>query len=144
LRGRLPEACVIVLTAFTDRGKVFSALEAGAHGYLIKSGSATHLIKALDEVVEGGTPLDAKIAGMVLNTFQKLKPIASEDNLSPREQEILKLVAQGLTKKAVASELGISLSSVVTYLRRIFDKLHVHSQPAAVSEAIRRGWLDFS
>jgi DNA-binding NarL/FixJ family response regulator len=144
LRERLPEARVIVLTAFINREKVFSALEAGAHGYLIKSANATDLLKSLDEVVEGGTPLDAKIAGMVLDTFQKLNPIADEEKLAPRELDILRLVAQGLTKAAVADELGISPHSVSGYLRRAFDKLHVHSLPAAVSAAIRRGLLDFS
>ena len=144
LREYLPHASVIVLTAFTNRQKVFAALEAGAHGYLIKAASAEHLVKALDEVVEGGTPLDAKIAGMVLNTFQRLQPIAAAEGLAPREVEILQLVARGLTKAAVADELGISTHSVSGYLRRAFDKLHVHSLPAAVSEAIRRGLLDFS
>lgn len=144
LRERLPDARIIVLTAFTNRTKVFAALEAGAHGYLIKAANATHLIKALDEVVQGGTPLDAKIAGMVLDTFQKLQPIASGERLAPREADILRLIAKGLTKDAVADELGISPHSVSGYLRRAFDKLHVHSLPAAVSEAIRRGLLDFS
>jgi len=144
LRERLPDARVIVLTAFVNREKVFAALEAGAHGYLIKSANATNLIKALDEVAEGGTPLDAKIAGMVLDTFQKLKPIADEEKLAPRELDILRLVAEGMTKNAVADELGISPHSVSGYLRRAFDKLHVHSLPAAVSAAIRRGLIDFS
>jgi DNA-binding NarL/FixJ family response regulator len=144
LREGLRKARVIILTAFVDREKVFSALEAGAHGYLIKSANATHLINALDEVAEGGTPLDARIAGFVLNTFQKLQPIADEEQLAPREIEILRLVSEGLTKSAVASELGISPHSVSGYLRRAFDKLHVHSLPAAVSAAIRRGLLDFS
>ncbi len=144
LRERLPDARIIVLTAFTDREKVFAALEAGAHGYLVKAGSAPHLVKTLDEVVEGGTPLDARIAGMVLNRFQKLRPIAAEEHLSPREHEVLQLVAQGLTKDAIASELDISLSCVSVYLRRTYDKLHVHSLPAAISAAIRRGLLDFS
>lgn len=144
LRERLSDARIIVLTAFTDRKKVFAALEAGAHGYIIKAGSAAHLAKSLDEVVEGGTPLDAKIAGMVLNRFQKLQPIDDEERLSTREQEVLRLVAQGLTKTAIADELEISVPSVSTYLQRTFDKLHVHSLPAAVSEAIRRGLLDFS
>jgi len=144
LRERLSDARIIVLTAFTDRKKVFAALEAGAHGYIIKASSASQLAQSLDEVVEGGTPLDAKIAGMVLNRFQKLQPIDEEERLSAREQEVLQLVARGLTKTAIADELEISSPSVSTYLQRTFDKLHVHSLPAAVSEAIRRGLLDFS
>lgn len=144
LRERLPDARVVVLTAFSNREKVFAALEAGAHGYLIKSANARRLVQVLDEVASGGTPLDPKIAGMVLNTFQKLSPIQDEAGLAPRELEILRLVAEGMTKNTVADELGISPHSVSGYLRRAFDKLHVHSLPAAVSAAIRRGLLDFS
>ncbi len=144
LRERLPEARVVVLTAFTDRAKVFSALEAGAHGYLVKASSAARLIKMLEDVVGGGTTLDPQIAGMVLDTFRKLNPIADEERLGNREIEILQLVAEGLTKTAIADELGISSHTVSNYVRRIFDKLHVHSLPAAVSAATRRGLLDFS
>jgi DNA-binding NarL/FixJ family response regulator len=144
LREKLPDARVIILTAFTDRAKVFAALEAGAHGYLVKAGSPTRLLQTLNEVIGGGTPLDPQIAGMLLDTFQKLRPIAEEENLAPREKEVLQLVARGLTKQQVADELEISLHSVSGYLRRAFDKLHVHSLPAAVSAAIRRGLLDFS
>lgn len=144
LREKLPDARVIILTAFTDRSTVFAALEAGAHGYLVKTGSPTRLLQTLNEVSAGGTPLDPQIAGMVLTTFQKLKPIAEVEALSPREKEILQLVARGLTKQQVGDELGISPHSVSGYLRRAFDKLHVHSLPAAVSAAIRRGLLDFS
>ncbi|MFK7850958.1 MAG: response regulator [Akkermansiaceae bacterium] len=144
LREKLPEARVIILTAFTDRSTVFAALEAGAHGYLLKTGSPARLLQTLNEVAAGGTPLDPQIAGMVLTTFQKLKPIAEEEALSPRERQILQLVARGLTKQQVGDELEISPHSVSGYLRRAFDKLHVHSLPAAVSAAIRRGLLDFS
>ncbi len=144
LREKFPDARVIVLTAFTDREKVFAALEAGAHGYLIKAATATRLISALDEVAGGGTPLDPQIAGMVLNTFRQLRPISVEENLSERECEILRLVADGMTKQQIAGELDISPHTVSAHLRRVFDKLHVHSLPAAVSTAIRRGLLDFS
>jgi len=144
LREQLPDARIIVLTAFTDREKVFTALKAGAHGYLIKSATATRLISALDEVAGGGTPLDPQIAGMVLNTFRQLRPISVKEKLSDRECEILRLVADGLTKQQIAGQLTISSHTVSAHLRRVFDKLHVHSLPAAVSTAIRRGQLDFS
>lgn len=144
LREKLPDGRVVVLTAFTDREKVFQALEKGAHGYLIKAATVKRLVSMLNEVAGGGTPLDPQIAGMVLQAFRQLRPIPSEENLSDREREILLLVADGLTKQAIAEELGISQHSVSTYLRRVFDKLHVHSLPAAISTAIRRGLLDFS
>ncbi|RYD33610.1 MAG: response regulator transcription factor, partial [Verrucomicrobiaceae bacterium] len=75
IRELLPDARVLVLTAFTDKAKVFAALEAGAHGYLVKAGSASRLMDTLEEVLAGGTPLDPKIAGMILQTFRQLSPI---------------------------------------------------------------------
>ena len=141
MRELLPKAQVIVLTAFTDRKKVFAAIKAGAHGYLIKAATATRLIRALDEVTEGGTPLDPQIAGMVLNTFRQLRPTSIAGNLSPRESEVLNLVADGMTKQQIAEKLKLSPHTVSAHLRRVFDKLHVHSLPAAVSTAIRHGLL---
>lgn len=144
IRELLPLAQVLVLTAFTDKEKVFSALEAGAHGYLVKAGSATRLIEMLEDVLAGGTPLDPKIAGMVLQSFQRLSPIVDAESLSARECEVLQLSAKGLTRQDIAAELELSQHSVTEYIRRSFDKLHVRSLPAAVSEAIRRGLLDLS
>jgi len=144
IRELLPEARVLVLTAFTDKAKVFSALEAGAHGYLVKAGSASRLLETLEEVLAGGTPLDPKIAGMILQTFRQLSPIPEAESLSARECEVLQLSAKGLTRKEIAEELKLSEHSVTEYIKRSFDKLHVRSLPAAVSEAIRRGFLKLS
>ena len=144
IRELLPEARVLVLTAFTDKAKVFAALEAGAHGYLVKAGSASRLMETLEEVLSGGTPLDPKIAGMILQTFRQLSPIPDADSLSVRECEVLQLSAKGLNRQEIADELKISQHSATEYIKRSFDKLHVRSLPAAVSEAIRRGFLDLS
>ena len=144
IREILPLVQVLVLTAFTDREKVFAALEAGAHGYLVKAGSATRLIETLEEVLGGGTPLDPKIAGMVLERFRKISPISESETLSNREAEVLQLAAKGMTRQEIADELEVSTHSVTEYTRRCFDKLHVRNLPAAVSEAIRRGLLDLS
>ena len=144
VRTLLPEARVLVLTAFTDKTKVFAALEAGAHGYLVKAGSALRLLETLEEVLAGGTPLDPKIAGMILQTFRKLSPIPEAESLSGRECEVLQLAAKGLTRQEIADRLTLSQHSVTEYIKRSFDKLHVRNLPAAVSEAIRRGFLDLS
>ncbi|NQX02819.1 response regulator transcription factor [bacterium] len=144
IRELLPDARVLVLTAFTDKAKVFAALEAGAHGYLVKAGSATRLMETLEEVLSGGTPLDPKIAGMILQTFRKLSPIPEAESLSGRECEVLQLSAKGMNRQEIADELKLSQHSVTEYIKRSFDKLHVRSLPAAVSEAIRRGFLDLS
>lgn len=144
IRELAPRVQVLVLTAFTDKAKVFAALEAGAHGYLVKAGSASRLIATLEEVLAGGTPLDPKIAGMILQTFRRLSPIQGAEALSARECDVLQLSAKGLTRQEVADHLGISQHSVTEYIKRCFDKLHVRNLPAAVSEAIRRGLLDLS
>lgn len=144
VRSLLPDARVLVLTAFTDKTKVFAALEAGAHGYLVKAGSALRLMETLEEVLAGGTPLDPKIAGMILQTFRKLSPIPEAESLSGRECEVLQLAAKGLTRQEIADHLTLSQHSVTEYIKRSFDKLHVRNLPAAVSEAIRRGFLDLS
>ncbi len=144
IRELLPEARVLVLTAFTDKAKVFAAIEAGAHGYLVKAGSAVRLLETLEEVLAGGTPLDPKIAGMILQTFRKLSPIPEAEALSNRECEVLQLAAKGMTRQEIADELTLSTHSVTEYIKRSFDKLHVRNLPAAVSEAIRRGFLDLS
>jgi DNA-binding NarL/FixJ family response regulator len=144
VRELLPEARILVLTAFTDKTKVFAALEAGAHGYLVKAGSARRLIETLEEVLSGGTPLDPKIAGMVLQTFRQLSPISEAESLSKRECEVLQLSAKGLTRQEIADTLALSPHSVTEYIKRSFEKLHVRNLPAAVSEAIRRGFLDLS
>ncbi|MEX1049532.1 MAG: response regulator transcription factor [Akkermansiaceae bacterium] len=144
VRELLPQARVLVLTAFTDKAKVFAALEAGAHGYLVKAGSANRLMETLEEVLAGGTPLDPKIAGMILQTFRQLSPIPEAESLSAREREVLQLSAKGFNRQEIADELKISQHSATEYIKRSFDKLHVRSLPAAVSEAIRRGFLDLS
>ena len=144
IRELLPDARVLVLTAFTDKAKVFAALESGAHGYLVKAGSAIRLMETLEEVLAGGTPLDPKIAGMILQTFRQLSPIPDAESLSGRECEVLQLAAKGLTRQEIADELTLSPHSVTEYIKRSFEKLHVRNLPAAVSEAIRRGFLDLS
>ena len=144
IREMLPLVQILVLTAFTDKAKVFAALEAGAHGYLVKAGSATRLISTLEEVLAGGTPLDPKIAGMILQTFRQISPVTDGEALSEREREVLQLSAKGLTRQEVADRLGISQYTVTDYIKRSFEKLHVRNLPSAVSEAIRRGFLDLS
>jgi len=142
IREKLPLARVFILTAFHDREKVFAALKAGAHGYLIKTGGALKVLRTLDDVAEGGVPLDPQIAGLVLQTFRKLTATIARIELSEQETEVLRRIAKGMTKKAVAHDMGLSLHTVDNYLRRVFEKLHVQSLPAAVAAAIRSGLLD--
>lgn len=144
LRIAFPTCRILVLTAYNDRENVFEALKAGASGYLLKTGSASRLIEMLEEMDQGGTPLDPQIAGMILATFQKLSPAPSEESLSEKETQALGLFADGETKKGVAAEMDVSYATVDQYVRRIFKKLHVQSMPAAVKKGIQKGILDLS
>jgi DNA-binding NarL/FixJ family response regulator len=141
VREKIPATRVFVLTAFHDREKVFSALKFGAHGYLIKTGGALKVLRTLDEVAEGGVPLDPQIAGMVLENFRAHSPPAKEIELSDREADVLLRIAEGMTKVQAADDMGLSVHTVDQYLRRAFEKLHVRSLPAAVAAAIRAGHL---
>lgn len=142
IREKLSDTRIFILTAFHDREKVFSALKAGAHGYLIKTGGALKVLRTLDEVAEGGVPLDPQIAGMVLDTFQRLAPKSVPIELSDREADVLRRIAEGMTKKEVADDLDLSQHTVDQYLRRAFEKLHVRSLPAAVAAAIKNGLIE--
>jgi DNA-binding NarL/FixJ family response regulator len=124
--------------------KVFAALKAGAHGYLIKTGGALKVLRTLDDVAEGGVPLDPQIAGLVLQAFQQLPQKRESIGLSEQETEVLRRIAKGMTKKEVAQDMSLSLHTVDNYLRRAFEKLHVQSLPAAVAAAIRSGLLDLA
>lgn len=141
IREKLASTRIFVLTAFHDREKVFSALKFGAHGYLIKTGGALKVLRTLDEVAEGGVPLDPQIAGMVLENFRAQVPPAKEVELSDREADVLLRIAEGMTKVQTADDMGLSVHTVDQYLRRAFEKLHVRSLPAAVAAAIRAGHL---
>ena len=142
IREHLPDARIFILTAFHDREKVFAALKAGAHGYLIKTGGAMKVLRTLDEVAEGGVPLDPQIAGLVLQAFQKFTPTSARIELSEQETEVLRRIEKGMTKKETAYNMGLSQHTVDQYLRRTFEKLHVQSLPAAVTAAIRSGLLE--
>ncbi len=142
IREKLTNTRIFILTAFHDREKVFSALKSGAHGYLIKTGGALKVLRTLDEVAEGGVPLDPLIAGMVLENFRGNSPPSNEIELSEREADVLRRIAEGMTKVQAADDMNLSVHTVDQYLRRAFEKLHVRSLPAAVAAALRAGLLE--
>ena len=142
IRERIPNGRIFILTAFHDREKVFAALKAGAHGYIIKTGGALKVLRTLDDVANGGVPLDSQIAGMVLRTFQQLSPTNTPVELSEQEIQVLRRISKGMTVKTAANDMGLSPHTVDNYVRRAFEKLHVQSLPAAVAAAIRSGLLE--
>lgn len=134
VKPRVPQTQFVMLTVYEDSNHIFDALSAGATGYLVKTTSREALIAALQEVHAGGSPMSSNIARKVVQSLQRSKPVVMQSTaLSKRENEILVLLAQGYLYKEIADITGISLRTVNTYIRRIYEKLHVHSRAQAVA-----------
>ncbi|HMJ71305.1 MAG TPA: response regulator transcription factor [Cyclobacteriaceae bacterium] len=125
---------VIMLTVFDDNRNVFDAICAGASGYLLKKHISSRLFDALDEVLAGGAPMSPSIARMVIASMQPATP--NPYQLTPREKDVLKSLSRGNSYKLIAAEFDISVDTVRTHLKKIYEKLQVHSQTEAVSKAI--------
>ena len=134
LKAVLPGVQIVMLTVFEDEERVFDALAAGATGYLVKRTPPAEILAAIAEVRRGGSPMSSAIARKVVQAFQHSRRSAPGGalELSPREQEILTLLARGLRYKEVADQLGIALDTVRSHIRRIYEKLHVTSRTEAV------------
>jgi len=142
LRGLLPGVPILVLTVHGEDQPIFDALCAGACGYLLKDVEPARLLAAIREVHGGGAPMSPEIARRVLAMFQKLaSPKAGESGLSVRELEVLNLLAEGDSYKTCADRLAVSIDTIRFHVRRIYERLHVHSRSEAVSKAMRRGWI---
>ncbi len=140
LKQLVPTLQVVMLTAYEDTENIFNSLAAGASGYLLKRSKSAEILDALREVQGGGSPMTAHIARKVVQSFQATSaaPVASTEELSPREQEVLDLLSQGFMYKEISDKLGISFETVRTYIRRIYEKLHVRTRTEAVAKALRR------
>jgi len=141
LKVKLPDTLFIMFTVYEDDNRIFDALAAGACGYLLKQTSKTALLRAIRDAVDGGSPMSSSIARRVVHSFQCQKPNQAEkkasDALSPREAEILRLLAGGYLYKEIADELGVAEPTVNSFIRRIYDKLQVHSRSQAIAEYFR-------
>lgn len=132
LKELMPALEVLMLTTYEDNDLIFNSLRAGAKGYLLKKMAPTELIEAIGQVHAGGAPMPMQIARKVVQYFQGLGATASEvEKLSPREQEILALLAKGAYYKEIADALKISISTVRTHIQHIYEKLHVQSRTDA-------------
>jgi len=140
LKQILPETQVIMLTAYEDTENIFNSLAAGASGYLLKRSKSAEILEAIHDVLAGGSPMSTHIARKVVQSFQKPAPapVPADEELSPREQEVLNHLAQGLMYKEISDKLGISFETVRTYIRRIYEKLHVRTRTEAVAKVLRR------
>jgi DNA-binding NarL/FixJ family response regulator len=138
LQPSLPKTPVVMLTVFEDTGKIFSAITAGASGYLLKRMPPSKLLDAISEVVSGGSPMSAPIARKVVQML-KTMPAPGDDNmnLSDREREVIDGMAAGKPYKEIADQLGVSVHTVRSYIRRIYEKLHVRTRTEAVAKYFR-------
>ena len=133
LKELLPQTQIIILTAMNDKELIFLALQAGANGYLLKRTAPADLHNALLDVVNGGSPMSSEIARLVVDSFhRKVRTADKSAGLSAREEEILVLLSKGHSNKAIAAELGLSIETIYTHLKRVYEKMHVHSRTEAV------------
>ena len=139
IRQLYPDLPIIMLTVFDDNENIFKAIYAGASGYILKRYVTAEIVAAIHNVLSGGAPMTGTVAKKVL----QMLPIAAnpeEDEkqlLTIKEKDILQLLVKGYSYKMIASEINISIDTVRFHIKKIYDKLHVHSSTAAVSKAIK-------
>jgi DNA-binding NarL/FixJ family response regulator len=141
LRRLSPSSKIIIITVHDDDENVFNAICAGASGYLLKDLSADKIVASINEVMNGGAPMNSHIAKKVLNMFRDQNVKSNGYSLSEREKEILSLLVEGLSKKQIAEKIFLSHHTVDSHLRNIYAKLEVHSRSSAISKAIREKLL---
>jgi DNA-binding NarL/FixJ family response regulator len=135
LKPLLPDTQFVMLTVYEDAEHIFNALAAGASGYLLKRMPRAELLAALKDVHAGGSPMTSNIARKVVQSFRRTDAQSADaEDLSPREREVLELLARGYLYKEIAESLQISVPTVNTYIRRIYEKLHVRSRSQAVAK----------
>ena len=138
LQERHPKLLLLALTVYDDDDRIFEALCAGACGYLLKKTPPARLLESLSEAVAGGSPMSPEIARRVVTLFRDLRPAPRPDcQLTPHETRILKLLVDGHNYTTAATELGVSVNTIAFHMRRIYEKLQVHSKSQAVSKALR-------
>ncbi|HEY76583.1 MAG TPA: response regulator transcription factor [Thermoflexia bacterium] len=144
IKEQFPEVRVLILTAYDDDPYIFALLQAGADGYVLKTASGDELVQAVRTVHQGKSALSPEVATKVVQQAMTGKPSTASDQvepLTPRELDVLRLAARGLTNRAIGHELGISHRTVQGHLASIYGKLGVNSRTEAVTEALRRGWI---
>ncbi len=138
LKEKYPALPVVVLTEIDDDGKVIDAFYSGASGYLLKTTAPAKLLESIREAASGGAPMSPEIARRVIELFRNIRPsIRSNYELTPHERRVLKLLVEGHNYKTSAKVLGVSVNTVSFHVRRIYEKLVVHSKSEAVAKALR-------
>lgn len=134
LKALLPSIRVVMLTVYENPELIFDALSAGAIGYLLKQRPTAELLNAIRDAHQGGAPMSSQIARKVVQFFQAGSSTNESEELSAREREVLDSLAKGYLIKEIADRMGLSFDTVRTYIRRIYEKLHVHSRSQAVAK----------
>jgi DNA-binding NarL/FixJ family response regulator len=139
IRNKFPEIKILMQTVFEDNEKIFQSILAGASGYILKNTQPSRILDFIHETYEGGAPMSPPVATKVLKMLgQKTSSVKTDDfNLSQREKEILTCLVNGMSYKLIADECFISIDTVRTHIKSIYDKLHVHSKGEAIVKAIK-------
>ena len=130
IKNKFPEVKVLMQTAYDDSEKIFTSIKNGASGYILKNDKPQRILQAIEEVFEGGAAMNPAIAQKVLDYF---KPTKNKSPLSPKENEVLSLLAEGLSYKMIADQLGVSYTTINTHTKRIYEKLHISSLGEAIA-----------
>jgi DNA-binding NarL/FixJ family response regulator len=139
LKAQLPNLQVLMLTRYEQSDSIFNSIRAGASGYLLKNTPPVEIIQAIEQVHAGGAPMSMQIARKVIDHFRQIQRPASEvEQLTAREQEILRLLSKGYYYKEISDSLGITYNTVRTHLQHIYEKLHVQSRTGAVLKFLGR------
>lgn len=143
IKEKYPQMLILMITVYDDDERIFDALCAGANGYLLKRTPPMRLLESLREAVDGGSPMSPEVASKVIRLFREIRPPATVDyDLTPHEMRLLKLLVDGHNYNTAAKELKNSVNTVKFYIKRIYEKLQVHSKSEAVAKALKERLLD--
>jgi DNA-binding NarL/FixJ family response regulator len=139
LKVAMPRLQMLILTSYGESRLIFDALRAGANGYLLKNTIPVELIPAIELVHSGGAPMSVQIARKVVDYFHQIaRPVSNVEKLTKREQEVLELLAKGFLYKEISDQLGISLPTVKSHLKQVYEKLHVQTRTEAAVKFLGR------
>ncbi len=137
VKSKYPDLDIVMLTVYQDAHRIFDALCAGASGYLLKNIPFAELKSSLETLAHGGAPMSPQIASKVVQYFHAQKPLPKASELSPREQEVVTWLVDGLSYKMVADKMAVSVETVRTHIKNIYKKLHVQSKGELISKSLR-------
>jgi DNA-binding NarL/FixJ family response regulator len=138
LKQRYPNLVPLVLTVYGDDARIFAALCAGACGYLLKKTPPARLLESVKDAVDGGSPMSPEVARRVIALFREIQPPDDADyELTPHETRLLRMMVEGHNYRSAAKEFGVTTHAISFHMRRIYEKLQVHSKSEAVAKALK-------